>query len=248
MKVRKTNYKTFLNYLNKVNPIFTDLEINDNVIRQKTDGNLGILESNISTLFPESVNMRLALLKVKLPLFDIFTKTDSEEIDIEIDDKIIKVSDDYSDVTIGQAKVEYLSNRYMNETEVSNKINIDWNSESIATYTIPEMLIKRIGTIANHLNAITLSANISNSQMDFQIIGSDKVNNSKPLKNIPVNYNDELRIHFTIYPFQISYDGDIKINLGIKQLQNGKLNAIMAIDSSIEGIETKIYLKGSVIA
>jgi len=246
MKINKGNYEKFLNYLESVTHICTNIELVGGKLRQFAEGKVAIIDADLSSIFPEPVNLRLVMLKTKLPLLSIFTKTDTADIGLELDDTNMKIFDDYSHINIRQASKEFISHGYIDDTNMKNKINIDFVKDSIASMTLPQILVKRIDSISTWFQAMYLCINIKNGKASFDLTSYSKTDNSSVVKNIPINSKEDIQLMFSVYPLQTKFDGDIEINLASKTVNN-KRNVILKVVGTVKDVPTTYYIKGTVI-
>lgn len=248
MKLNKGSYEKFLNYLESISHLCESVEIKDSKLCQYTNGKTGIISADFNSIFPESILLRLVMLKIKLPILSIFTKSETEEINMDIDEKNLKISDEYSHVNMRLASSEFISYGYIDETTMNNKINLDFQNDSLFDIQIPQMIVKRIDSISTYFQSMYLMINIENGKASFNLTSYSKTDNSSVLKNIDVNSSDNIQVMFSVYPFQTKFDGDLKVNLAISKPQNSKQQvAIMKIDSTIKDIPTSFYLRGTVL-
>lgn len=246
MKINKGNYENFLSYLEAVTHICTNIEIVGGKLRQFAEGKLAIIDADLNKIFPEPIDLRLVMLKTKLPLLSIFTKTDTTDIGLELVDNNMKIFDDYSHINIRQASKEFISHGFIDDASMANKVNIDFEKDSIASMTLPQILVKRIDSIATWFQAMYLCVNVKNGKASFDLTSYSKTDNSSVVKNIPINSKEDIQFMFSVYPLQTKFDGDIEINLA-SRLVNEKRNVILKVVGSVKDIPTTYYIKGTVI-
>ena len=93
-------FENFVRSLSVLKDVCNDVDINDGIIRQRTNDHTTIFQLDLSSLLPV-VTMCLSNLKQKLDLLKMFS---DEEVEIEISDKI-KIKDQYSSIEFEKPEV-----------------------------------------------------------------------------------------------------------------------------------------------
>jgi len=249
MQVDKGRFETFLNYLDAISHLNQDLDMKNNVIAQAANGKVAIVESNLNDLFPEPLSMRFVMLKQKLPLLGLFTKS-PEFVNIDIDNNVVKFSDEFSEISITQALPEYVNNLYISPEDLKGKLSLDLELDRILSTELSKIILERISVISTNFDVMVIGFLIKDNKINISLSSNDKVNKSLVLKDLPcikpvTNQGEEIQINFSVYPFQTKFDNDVSLDLCYKG--EGRGNSIIKMKTVLKGIETTFYVKGTVI-
>jgi len=233
----KENFAVFLEILTVLCKTNRDLIIKKGRICQQTDKNSSIYSLDVSSLIGDN-DILMSLIANKVELLTPF-QNNEVDVDLVLDDKKYTFKDSYSKLEITKPKEMYLSNKYISESDLTQKTKLD-ESELIFHYTLPKMLISRLIAFSKGLQATLLEFEFKKNKVVLKISGND---NTHPTTGKIVTIENEMvkeltgSCHYAIEPFLYGTE-DIEIEC----YQNPDPKLIMLrLTTSIAGVKTVIW-------
>ncbi|MCK9556058.1 hypothetical protein M0R36_09630 [bacterium] len=248
MKVNLSNYRVFLSYIDSITNLFTDIDIRNNELSQLSSDKSTIVYGNLSSVFPEPLDLRLVSIKSKLPLLKMFEKSfnGDDSISVSCADNNVKISDTSSEITLRQASPEFINNQYLSIDEIKRKLIIEEDKDEILSVILSSTILDRINTISHNFNSMNLDFNIENKKCGIHLVSSEKTDRATIINDLDCVTDKKLQITFSVIPFQTKFDGIIDTKLYYKEIE-GKRISIMKLNTNLKGIDTSVYIKGTII-
>jgi len=246
MIIEKNKYETYLNYLDSISHLVGDLDMRDGKITQLLNGKIGILDVDLKDLFPEPLSMRFTALKMKLPLFQLFSKV-SDSVTVTTADNTIKVNDDFSNISITQAAAEYIGNGYLAASDLAGKLVIDQTTDKIMSCELSKIILDRLSVISSNFQTMFVIFDIKQGLTSIQLVSADKTNKSTIMQGLNTLSTSNQQILFSVFPFQTKFDNEVMLDLYYKQIDSNTGFSIIKLKTMLKGIDTTFWCRGTLV-
>lgn len=240
------NYEDFIRCLTNVKDVCNDVDIQNGIIRQRTNGNVSIFEIDITSLV-ENMSITIIDLKNKLDLLKMFQ---GQEVTIEVNEGVpgslgnFTFSDEFSSLQIVMPTPEFVDNKYMSEEELRSIFNL-MEENLIFEYEIPQLITDRISTIATSFGVKTIRVGFDGDQADISATTQSKDQLAKLVTEIESNIEIEnSSAYVSVIPFSIDHDTATKFKMYKDPNQDVALNHFY---TELGQIEMNIYTRASII-
>ena len=199
-------YQSFLRLMSMFKDICKDIDIHGGVIRQKTSDGFALIEIDLSYLIND-LSFPLVLIAKKIEALKMFQ---GQDVTIETTDKIVKISDRYSNFEFKKPSPSYIekANKFIPSDEIQHIINIA-DEDLILVTSITKTISDRIKTTAKVFEHNSISISFSNDIGKISMSKDSKDQHVDFIKDIPLEHNISAESILSSTPFIIDHDGDI---------------------------------------
>lgn len=225
--LKRDEFSKFLNSIKLIQDVCTDCDIQNGVIRQRTNDRHAIVEIDLSSVLDDST-LCFTLLKQKIALLKSFELDDSarvgddeKDITIELNEKTYKFIDVFSTLTFRIPIRKFLDNTFVSVEEVSNMFALR-EEDLVLSYNVSSYMCRRIKSITEGFNTDVVVWKMKGFDASLQTESSNKDNSSQLIKNISLNTEmDSMESKMISLPLCLDINSDVEIN-GYK-IKDGKV-------------------------
>lgn len=210
VSLESNKFGELLRCLSLLKDICNDVDIRNGIIRQRTTDHSSIFEINLQSLIG-SVDIPLVILKQKLDLLKTFT---DHEVIINISDSAVTFSDEYSSLKLSSPKLDYMDNKFITESELSNVLIID-EENLLLSANIQKYISDRIRVITQVFNVRNVSVDFNGDIATLSSKTNSKDQSAKFMSGISVEkkFEAETCTNVVVDPFIIDCDSDIQFKM-----------------------------------
>jgi hypothetical protein len=240
-------YETFLNLLTSMKDICNDIDIQEGIIRQRSNDKNALFELDFSTILP-SMSFVLIDLKKKLDLLKIFVGQDNITIKSYKDEPDIQnyfeFSDNYTRITFKEPSSDFIDNKFVTEQESST--TFAHNEADLLLQTNLSMLItNRVKIITTSFNTPAIQIFFDGEEASLRARTQSKDQTANILTNIQTNIMlEKCFVNITAIPFTIEHDSDMEMSM-YQEPNNISMNILK---TSCGTVDIVIYTKSVIIS
>jgi len=217
-----------------------DVDVREGIVRQRSNDNGSIFEINLTPLI-QDVNLPLSNLSEKLELLKMFSEN---EIQIDIDDRSISISDQYSSLRLECPLLDFLDNKFVTEDELDSIFSLEEES-LIVDYEFPTVITDRVRIVSKVFNVTTVQVNFEGEKVSLSTQNQSKDQYAKFVSDITSNVVIESgKSNLTITPFVIDHDSDISFKMYGTSQERVFINKFM---TDVGDVDITVYTRSSLI-
>lgn len=232
-------FETFLRSISILQDVCTDIDINDGVIRQRSNDRTTIFEIDLTTII-EDCSLKLLTVKEKLSLLKLFRGNDVK-INL-LEGEYFEFYDDYSKFKFNIPPTEYVVNKFMDLDELNSLFEI-YNDDIILSTNINNTVSNRIKVAKEVYNTNNIFVKFEGE--NAQIFSKSEAGDQSATFIKDILTEKELNAFSSIVsvPFTVDHDGDI-----VFEMFNSSENiSINKFSTSIESVDIVLYSRSELI-
>jgi len=235
--IANEEYKQFLRCLNIIKESCDDVDIQEGIIRQRSNDHSGLIEIDLSEIL-QNATIPLIQLKNKLKLIEYF----SGDVTIGLNDLDITFSDQYSSIKFSKPDQSYIDNKFITEDELSTIfiLNVE---DCILNQDIPKIVADRIRVTLNQFNVNRLNVLFEQEIASISAGTDSNEQTAKFLDNIIPNI--PMNCHTDMIPLAFLVDNDNDINLKMYVVENNI--SAQKFELNVGDIDVNIYTRSILI-
>ena len=240
-------YNDFLRCLTNLKEICNDIDIQDGIIRQRSNDLTSIFEMDLTSLIGNA-KIPITDIKKKLELLKLFVGHDVY-IDIESgeteSDSYFIVSDDDSSIKFSFPSSEFMDNKIMTKEELNEIFNLD-EEDLILTNDLNSVITDRIKIITLNFNTQAIQVKFVNDIASIIAMTQAKDQFATFKTNISMNidFNGTYISNLSTIPFSIEHDIDLTFKMYKDPSQNVSLNKIT---TELGSVSVNVYSRSAII-
>lgn len=234
-------FDLFYRCLSVFKELCNDIDIRGGIIRQRSNDQSFIFEMDLRPIIRES-NIALSDIKQKLDLLKTFS---NREVKITLSDTNFKFSDNYSGIKFKLASLQFLDNKFIDETELEN-VFVFSEEKMIIDYDIPHIISDRIKIVSQSFDVQSVQIEFNEDNALIRSASQAKDQTATFVKDLPTNVSLEKSVsHMSAQQFIIDHDDELNIKMFLKDKENITLNKIV---TAIEDIDITLFSLSAILA
>jgi len=245
--IRMTNeeFSNFLKCLSNLKEVCNDADIQQGIIRQRTNNHTSIFEIDMRPLLDDA-SISLTNLKQKIELLKPFQIQDVE-ITIEEDGEgsgYYEFKDEYSSIRFDIPTYDFMDNKFVSEEELRN-IFSESEDDLLLEHDFESIINERIKIVSQYFNIQTVMVEFNGESATISARTPSKDQSAEFAENVVLNTPiDGSVTNITNVAFMIEQDGDISFQMFKDPEANVSLNKF---SSKLGDMELNIYSRSQII-
>ena len=229
-------YGSLIRTLSVLKDPCNDVVIQKGFIRQRTNDSAAIFEIDLTSLLSDA-SFTISNIKEKIDTLKMFME---HEVAIKVDDVSFTFSDPDSSLKILHPDKNYLDNKYMEESELSNLISVS-DENMLTEHSVTPMISERMKIIATgfHVNSFQMIFEGETASIKSRTMSKEQLANL--LSNIILSEKISGYSNLVIIPYICDHDGDI-----LCKIYKLKDRFICKYSMFVGTIPVTIYTRGEV--
>jgi len=246
--IRLTNeeFSNFLKCLSNLKEVCNDADIQQGILRQRTNNHTSIFEIDMRPLLSDA-SISLTNLKQKIELLKPFQIQDVEITIEEGDDETsgyYEFKDQYSSIKFDMPTYDFMDNRFMSEDELRN-IFSESEDDLLLEHDFESVINERIKIVSQCFNIQTVMVDFGGEYASISARTPSKDQSAEFAENVVLNTQIDGHVtHITNVAFTIEQDGDISFQMFKDPDADVSLNKF---SSKLGDMELNIYSRSQII-
>lgn len=234
-------FEIFYRALSNLNEICNDADIRGGLLRQRTNSQTAIFEVDFSPLIQQA-DLPISNLKEKLNLLKMFS---GQETKLEITDRKVCFSDQYSRLEFEKPHLEFMDNKFMTDDEFNGVVQIR-DDDLLFDVDLQDIIATRIKVVSQTFNVTSIQVNFHGENASLSAATQAKDQYAKFIDGIIMNTPTEGKFS-NITAIALTVDHDEIMNL--KSYQDTESTAWYVMKTSLGGsVNITTYARSSLIA
>lgn len=239
-------YNDLMRCLTNLKDTCNDVDIRNGIIRQRSNDKTSVFEMDLTSVLGEST-FAISDLKKKLDLLKTFV---GQKVTIDITDSegdnngYFVFSDQYSAIKFLSPAPQFIDNKFMAESEVSNIFSLS-DSDLILDHDLSKLITDRIRITTLSFNTNAIQVNFSGETASITAATQAKDQFAKFVEGVVTNIIlENCSANLSIVPFGLDHDGNVSFKMYRVEGQPITLNKFQTM---IEDVSISVYTRSSIL-
>lgn len=243
LQLSADEYNTFLKSLSNLKEECNDIDIQEGIIRQRSNDKTCIFQFDLSTILSD-VSITISDMKRKYELLKIFS---GQDVTFDIDSEEgghFTITDDFTKIKFATPSYQFIDNKFMTEDELEAIFNLEEN-ELILEHELTNMISERIKTITQNFNIKAIQVDFDEDKASISAKTQAKDLLAEFAKDITTNMIlEKCSANLGVIPFNIESDNNTEFKMYKVTDQDVALNVFT---TSVEDCDVTIYTRSQLI-
>lgn len=243
LQLSTDEYNTFLKCLSNLKEECNDIDIQEGIIRQRSNDKTSIFQFDLSTILSD-ISITISDIKRKYELLKIFSGQDVTFDIMNEDGGYFIISDEYSMIKFTTPSYQFIDNKFMTGNELDAIFNLDDN-ELILEYELTKLITDRIKQITQNFNVKAIQVDFIEDKATIKARTQAKDLLAEFAKDITTNVIlEKCSANLGVIPFSIESDNNTEFKMYKVNEQDVALNIFT---TSVEDCDVTIYTRSQLI-
>jgi len=231
-------FEEFIRVLSIFKDLANDVDINEGIIRQKSNNTTMLFDINLAHLIG-NMNLPITNIKQKLDLFKSFM---GQDVTIESIDKTFSFTDKYSSFIFKKPHSEFLNNKFLDLNMFNSLISINIDDRILET-TLSKIITDRIRISSQVFNKDSITISFTDSIASIMMVSGSKDQKASFISDIPIDVDlTGKTMSIQVHPMAIDHDGPIIFNL----YMDNEPRTLGEFNTSIIDTNIRIYYRSRI--
>lgn len=246
LNLNSEEYNDFLRCLTNLKEICNDVNMQNGVIRQRSNDKSSIFVIDLNSLVGDAT-FSIADLKKKLDLLKTFAGQDVEISITEGDENtagFFTFSDEYSSLKFLSPSLTFVDNKYMTDDELQSIFTLN-DEDLILDCDLTNIITDRIRVITTSFNTLAIQVNFDGDKASISASTPARDQFAKFVQDIEANVEmEKCSANISTIPFGIEHDTDVEFKMYKDPEQPVTLNKFA---TNLGDIEFVVYTRSSIV-